>query len=761
VRASRNLFFLPGILERCRRVASQSLILALVCLLARPMPVGAQDEGAAATLVGFSPSAAAAEQQWEQKLQALPDSDQMRRDMQRLSLKPHALGQPYDQENAEWILEQFRADGLSARIEKFQVLLATPKDNELELLSPDPYKADLSEGPVPGDPTSSEPGQLPPYNAFSIDGDVTAPLVYVNYGLPEDYALLARMGISVKGKIVLARYGRSWRGVKPKVAAENGAIGCIIYSDPRDDGFFEGDVFPKGPMRPPQGVQRGSVLDISLGEGDPSTPDLADGNLNPTRLPLAKIPTLTKIPTLPIGYGNAQHLLSALDGPVVPLPWRGALGITYHVGPSPAQVHLKVTSNWNVVNLYDVIAQIPGSEFPDQWVIRANHHDAWVFGADDPLSGTVSVLAEAKAFGTLLRQGWRPRRTVIFAAWDGEEPMTLGSTEWAEVHAKELDQKAVAYINTDNSDTGFLRVQSSHTLEHFFNGVAKSVKDPKGDGTIWQAMKSHQGHPDPDSPEPASDRAQAAADANRADVRVGALGSGSDYTAFIDHLGIASADLRFAGGGRGGVYHSAYDDYYWYTHFGDPTFTYERALAETLGTSVMRLADAQVLPFEFTDFADTIHLYVSQLQKLHDAAKDAPPFDLGPLDAATESLQQAAGAYGAAYSGAAASGQIFEESRDRLGELNRLLYTTERKMLIPNGLPRRAWYRDAIYAPGTYTGYGVKTLPGLREAMEGHNWQEAGNQEQVLVGVLNAVTAQIQEATTQLATGATGTGGAR
>jgi N-acetylated-alpha-linked acidic dipeptidase len=735
-----------------RRVFSRSFEALLIALLSTSMAIGSENEQPIAPLTGYSASAAATEQLWEKKLQELPDPEQMRRDMERLSLKPHALSQPYDHDNAEWILAQFKADGLDARIETFHVLFPTPKDNELELLSPTQYKAVLAEPPVADDPTSGVPGQLPPYNAYSIDGDVTAPLVYVNYGLPEDYAQLARMGIDVKGKIVLARYGRSWRGVKPKVAAEHGAVGCIIYSDPRDDGYFQGDVFPKGAMRPPLGVQRGSVLDISLGQGDPSTPALADGNLNPPRLPISDIKTITKIPTLPIGYGDAEHLLSALEGPVAPMPWRGALGITYHVGPGPAQVHLKVESNWDVVNLYDVVAQIPGSEFPNEWVIRANHHDAWVFGADDPLSGTVSLLAEAKAFGDLLRQGWRPRRTVIFAAWDGEEPMTLGSTEWAEFHARELEQNAVAYINSDNSAKGVLRIEASHTLEKFLNGIAKSETDPDGGGTLWQVMKTRQDKPNPNFPESAEDRDQHAADANRPDLRVGALGSGSDWTAFLDHLGIASADLRFVGV-EGGVYHSTYDDFYWYTHFGDPKFSYERVFAQTMGTTVMRLADAQVLPFEFSDFADTVHVYVDQLHKLHDSDAKAPPFDFDALDASTGSLQQAATAYGAAYANATTAGQVFEEKPEQLADLNRLLYTTERKMMIPNGLPGRSWYRHAIYAPGAYTGYGVKTLPGVREALEGHRWQEAEEQAQELAGVLNAVTAQISEATANLKAG--------
>jgi N-acetylated-alpha-linked acidic dipeptidase len=746
----------PAIAGKCHRVLCWYLPLALLAAPLSPLAARGQSDHAEEALTGYSPAASATERQWEKKLQALPDPDQMRQNMQRLSLKPHALGQPYDHDNAEWILAQFQADGLDAHIETFHVLFPTPKDDELELISPTEFKADLNETPVPEDPTSGTPGQLPPYNAYSIDGDVTAPLVYVNYGLPDDYAQLAHLGIDVKGKIVLARYGRSWRGVKPKVAAEHGALGCIIYSDPRDDGYFEGDIFPQGPMRPPQGVQRGSVLDTSLGAGDPSTPALADGDLNPPRLPVSEIKTITKIPTLPISYGNAQHLLAALQGPVAPMPWRGALGLTYHVGPGPATVHLKVTSNWNVVDLYDVIAQIPGSEFPDQWIIRANHHDAWVFGAEDPLSGTVSVLAEAKAFGALLQQGWRPQRTIIIAAWDGEEPMTLGSTEWAEVHAKELEQKAVAYINSDNSTRGALRVEGSHTLEHFFNGIAQSIQDPKGDGNLWQTMKARQSRPNPNAPITDEEREERAADKNRPDLRAGALGSGSDWAAFLDHLGIASADLRFGGDSEGGVYHSTYDDFYWYSHFGDPDFSYERVFAQTMGTTVMRLADAQILPFEFTDFADTIHLYVGELRKLHDGDKEAPALDFAPLDASTASLEQTAAAYGVVYSRAAAAGQVFDEDHEHLAALNRLLYTTERKMLLPDGLPGRTWYLHAIYAPGTYTGYGVKTLPGIREALEGHRWQEAAQQERALVGVLDAVTAQIKEATAQLSAGESG-----
>ncbi len=709
-----------------------------VVVLAAWLAAGRKTALAPSSIRGFSATTAAAEEHWEEIYRGIPDPGRLREDMRRLTLEPHALGQPYDADNAQWILQQLHADGLDAHIETFHVLFPTPKLRQLVLVAPESYEAKLSEPAVPGDPTSAEAGQLPPYNAYSIDGDVIAQLVFVNYGTPEDYEQLAKMGVDVRGKIVIAKYGEGWRGVKPKVAAEHGAIGCIIYSDPHDDGYFRGDVFPKGPYRPSDGVQRGSVLDISLGEGDPSTPALADGNLDPPRLKPGEIPTITKIPTLPISYGDAEPLLRSLAGPVAPEAWRGALPITYHIGPGPAVVHLRVAFDWKIVPLYDVIAEIPGTEFPDQWVIRANHHDAWVFGADDPVSGTASLLEEARALGELRRQGWQPLRTIVLAFWDGEEPMTLGSTEWAEVHAKELEQRGVAYLNTDNSDTGFLRIAGSHTLEHFFNQVARDVPDPVAAGeSEWQTLRAEELKRA--TPE------RRAEIAGRADLRIGALGSGSDYTAFLDHLGIASADLRFANpDGGGGVYHSAYDDFFWYTHFGDTTFVHERALAQTMGTAVLRLADAPVLPFEFGDFSDTIALYARQLKALTTPAQGAPSFDWSALDLALAQLNQAITKYHDAWKAASTSGQVFALPAPRLAQLNQLLYQTERKMTVPGGLPDgRGWYKDVIYAPGTYTGYGAKTLPGLRQAIEGKQWAEALEQERVVAGALTAVARQI------------------
>src|SRR5437870_2805267 len=542
--------------------------------------------------------------------------------MRRLSARPHHVGSPYDRDNAEWILTKFKSFGLDAQLETIDVLFPTPKERVLELVAPTTFRAKLQEPPVPGDPTSSQQAeQLPTYNAYSIDGDVTAPLVYVNFGVPADYERLERLGVSVKGAIVIARYFGSWRGIKPKVAAEHGAVGCIIYSDPRDDGYTQGDVYPQGPWRPKDGVQRGSVMDMPLYPGDPLTPGVG-ATKDAKRLQVSEAPTITKIPVLPISYGDAQPLLAALRGAMAPQEWRGGLGITYHVGPGPAKVHLRVKSDWSLKTLYDVIARIPGAAAPDEWVIRGNHHDAWVNGAEDPISGLVPLLEEARAYGQLLKQGWKPRRTIIYAAWDGEEPALLGSTEWVEAHADELATKAVAYLNSDtnnrellgstewveahadelatkavaylNSDTnnrGYLDTEGSHSLEQFINDVARDIEDPETKLSVW---KRDQLRAVSDA-KTADERQEAR---QRADLRIDALGSGSDYTPFLQHVGIATLNLGFGGEGGGGIYHSIYDDFKWYTTFDDTSFVYGRALAQTIGTAVMRLADAEVVPYQ-------------------------------------------------------------------------------------------------------------------------------------------------------------------
>jgi N-acetylated-alpha-linked acidic dipeptidase len=681
---------------------------------------------------------------WEEKFRAIPSQQNLREYMQRLSARPHHVGSPYDKDNAEWIAAKLKSWGLDARIETFDVLFPTPKERLVEMTEPAHFTAKLQEPPVAIDPTSNQQSeQLPIYHAYSIDGEATAPLVYVNYGIPADYEQLARMGISVNGAIVIARYGESWRGIKPKVAAEHGALACIVYSDPRDDGYATNDVFPDGPDRPRDGAQRGSVMDMPLYPGDPLTPGVG-ATPDAKRLPISEAKTLTKIPVLPLSYGDAQPLLAALKGPVAPEAWRGALPITYHVGPGPAKVHMRLKFNWDTKRLYDVIVRIPGSEFPDEWIIRGNHHDAWVNGAEDPISGAVAEMEEMRGLSTLLQQGWKPKRTIIYCFWDGEEPGLLGSTEWAETHAADLEKHAVVYINSDTNGRGFLGVEGSHTLENFMNGVMKDIQDPETKMTVWQ--RSH-----------LADVAHAPAERKdeirkRADRRIGALGSGSDYTAFIDHLGVASIDLGYGGeGGGGGVYHSIYDDFYWYTHFSDTDFTYGRLLAETAGTAVIRLADAGLLPFQFANFADTVRVYLDELKKLDSEQREEieernreidegvftatadprekfvpppkgpvpPHLNFAPLENAIDALTHSAQRYDAARQKATAA---------NMQAVNARLIQSERRLTDSAGLPGRPWFRHMIYAPGFYTGYGVKTIPGVREAIEQKRWQEADEQ---------------------------------
>ena len=703
-------------------------------------------------LTGYSAASSRSEREWEGKFRAIPTQQNLRDYMQRLSARPHHVGSAYDKENADWIMSKFKEWGLDAHIENFDVLFPTPKVRVVELVEPTKFAAKLQEPALAVDPTSNQQSeQLPTYNAYSIDGDVTAPLVYVNYGIPEDYEQLDRMGISVKGAIVIARYLHSWRGIKPKVAAEHGAIGCIIYSDPGDDGYVQGDVFPEGAFRPRGGVQRGSVMDMPLYPGDPLTPGVG-ATKDAKRLALKEARTITRIPVLPISYGDAQPLLLALKGPVAPEAWRGALGQTYHVGPGPAKVHLKVESNWDIKTLNDIIVKIPGSTYPDEWVIRGNHYDAWVNGAEDPISGANALLEEARALSELLKQGWKPRRTIIYCVWDGEEPGLLGSTEWAEEHADELRQHAAVYINTDSNGRGFLSAQGSHTLEKFLNGVAREIQDPEKNISVAKRRQLRQ------IADAKSDEERQAI-RKRADFRINALGSGSDYTVFLDHLGIASMNLGYTGESDGGIYHSIYDDFYWYTHFGDPDFSYGRALAQTVGTSVLRLADADVLPYDFTDFADTIHRYVDELEKLlkdkqeevrernqeleegvftatadpkqtyvPPPREEVPPhLNFAPLENAREALIRSAERYQRAFDQATKNGDM-ALSPAAIQSLNAQLLQSERKLANPEGLPGRPWFQHLIYAPGQYTGYGVKTIPGVREAIEQKKWKEADEQ---------------------------------
>src|SRR5881397_962485 len=721
-------------------------------------------------LFGYSAESSRIERQWEEKLRAIPSPENLRAYMQRLSARPHHVGSPYDKDNAEWIASKFKEFGLDTHIEQFDVLFPTPKERVVELVEGGSrFVAKLQEPVLPQDPTSSQQSeQLPTYNAYSIDGDVTAPLVYVNYGIPEDYEQLERLGISVKGKIVIARYYHSWRGIKPKVAAEHGAVGCLIFSDPHEDGFVSGETFPKGAYRPPDGVQRGSVADMPYYPGDPLTPGIG-ATKDAKRLKIEEAPTITKIPVLPISYADAQPLLAALTGPVAPQGWRGGLAITYHVGPGAVKVHLKVKSNWATQPAYDVIGRIPGSTFPDEWVIRGNHHDAWVNGAEDPISGLIAVLEEARALGELVKSGWKPKRTIIYCAWDAEEPGLLGSTEWAEAHAQELQQKAVVYVNSDGNSRGYLSVGGSHTLERFVNDVARDVIDPEKEVPVaerWRARRILNSNGDL--------RREAR---ERADVRIDPLGSGSDYTPFLQHLGIATLNIGYGGEGEtSGVYHSIYDSFDHYLRFADPTFDYAITLSKTGGRAVLRFANADYLPLSLGSLSDTVSQYVKEVMKLATDERDAiaernrqisektfdivddpvrklvvpkpetpaPFINFAPLQNALSRLEESCRNYDNAMRDAAAAVRL--QLPDVQQALDDALRLVELAMITDRGLPRRPWFTHQIYAPGFYTGYGVKTLPGIREAIEQHNWNEASEQIVVVANTLERTAAQIDRA---------------
>jgi N-acetylated-alpha-linked acidic dipeptidase len=582
---------------------------------------------------------------------------------------------------------------------------------------------------------------------------VTGDIVYANYGMPEDYKLLERLGISVKGKIVITRYGGGWRGLKPQLAQEHGAIGCLIYSDPGDDGFASEEGWPAGRQRPSQGVQRGSVQKMMIYAGDPLTPGVG-ATKDAKRLTRETAETILKIPALPISWADAQPLLEALSGPQAPRIFRGGLPITYHVGGvDAAKVHLTVKSDWSLKPIYNVIAMMKGSEYPDQWIVRGNHHDGWVFGANDPLSGNVVLMEEVKAIGQLAKGGWKPKRTLVYASWDAEEPGLIGSTEWAETHAAELQKKAVAYINSDSNDRGFFGAEGSHSLQTLVNQVTDEVTDPQKGVSVSTRMRAKLAVDAAGSSARESTKKAADAAGKGDEIPLEPLGSGSDYTAFIQHLGVASLNIGFGGEGNGGgEYHSIYDSYDHYVKFGDPDFSYGVALAKTAGRIMLRLADADTLPMRFQPVSAAIDGYLKELKTLVDKQKSddeklakllasnayqlasdpakplAPPkaeapvqaLDFAALDAATARLSKATASFDAAY-----SASVGHTSKAQQSQIEQLMSGMEQGLTAPEGLPGRPWFHHMVYAPGMLTGYGAKTLPGVREAIESRRWAEA------------------------------------
>jgi len=713
---------------------------------------------AQSSIMGFTEEGSKTQLQLETDYDKLLKASNLDEWMKYLSAKPHHVGSPYDKEVVDFVAAQFKSWGYEVRIEKFNVLFPTPKLRLVEMIAPTTFKASLLEPPVEGDEYSEQTDEaLPGYNAFSIDGDVTADLVFVNYGIPADYEELERRGISVKGKIVIAKYAGSWRGIKPKLAAEKGAIGCLIYSDPEDDGYYQGDVYPKGAFKNEYGIQRGSVMDMPMAPGDPLTPGYGSTD-DAKRIPISEAKTLTKIPVLPISYHDAKPLLEALEGPVAPSSWRGALPITYHIGPGPAKVHLKLEFNWEQRPAYNVIATVKGSTFPDEWVIRGNHHDAWVHGASDPISGLVALMEEARAVSILVKNGKKPKRTMMYCAWGAEEQGLLGSTEWVETHAKELKQKTVAYINTDGTGAGILGAGGAHNLEKFFDQISKSVMDPQTNVTVFERRNDVQ---------------QVSGGAPWSHYELGALGSGSDYSPFFQHLGIASFNMGFGGESSGGEYHTMYDSYKHYKRFKDPNFQYGVTLAKVAGRTSLRMANADVLPFEFSHFTKIVNGYKDEVtaladklrkeanqhntmiekgmyalannpkenMKVPDAKANVPHFNFAPLENALENLEKQS----MAFSKATQSGVSNVENK---AAVNAILKDMERALTKEHGLPKRPWYKHHIYAPGFYTGYGVKTFPGVREAIEQGEFNEVEQQINILASVINEFSSQIGQALT-------------
>jgi N-acetylated-alpha-linked acidic dipeptidase len=728
-------------------------------------------------LFGFTAEDSATQQALEQRFDAALNPEDLSAWLKNLASEANHVGAPHDKANAEFVRDQFQQWGWDAKIEVFYPLYPTLKQHSLQLVAPTRFVAALKEPPVEGDATSTRTDGMGPYNVYGADGDVTGELVYVNYGMPDDYKDLARRGIDVKGKIVITRYGEGWRGLKPKLAQVHGAIGCLIYSDPQQDGYGQGDAWPKGGWRPADGVQRGSVADMQTYPGDPLTPGVG-ATKDAKRLAIADAKSILKIPVMPISYADATPLLAALTGPVAPPHWRGALPITYHMGPGAAKVHLAISSDWSQKPLYDVIAKIPGSQSPDEWVVRGNHRDGWVFGADDPLAGHVDMMAEGKAIGLLLKSGWKPKRTLVYTSWDGEEPGLLGSTEWAETHAQELQHKAVLYLNSDGNDRGFLSAGGSHSLQRLVNDVASTVKDPET-GVSTQARLRAKLLVDGQDKEASNDDKKAAkVAAAGGDLNIGALGSGSDFTPFLQHLGIASLNIGYEGeSDEDGVYHSNYDSYDHYVRFGDPGFVYGIAEAQTVGHLILRMADADVLPLQFGAFSDAVDGYVGELHELADQKRksavevgklldqnayllaadptrrllpperdpEVPYLNFAPLDNVVDRLKKSTKAYDDSYA-------RFEAGHARLTvvqlkEVNSGLREMEAALTDSRGLPGRDWFKHLVYAPGVYTGYGVKTLPGVREAIEQNHWDEANQYTVITAAALTGYCDRLDKAT--------------
>ena len=704
-----------------------------------------------AVLDGFTPAGSMEERSWEDKFRAVPAPDSAREHLRRLTAEPHVAGTKEDYATAVYVRDQIRSYGIVSDLKEYEVLLPYPKQPSIvELIRPRRERLTVKEPAIAQDPTSSNPKIIPIFNGYSPSGDVTAPLVYVNYGLPPDYEALKKLGVDVTGKIAIARYGNSFRGVKGKVAQDHGAVGLIIYSDPADDGYAQGDVYPKGPWRPADAAQRGSVQFLSTAPGDPLTigrPAIP----GVPRTKMEDVTTLPRIPIQPISYGDARRLLEPLRGPLRPKGFQGGLPFPYHVGGTEyVSVHLKTSMDYQVRKIWNVISRIDGDEEKDRWVIMGNHRDAWVFGAVDPNSGSSAMLEVARGFGALLKQGWKPRRTIVLCSWDAEEYGLLGSTEWAEENAVELKEKAVAYLNMDAAVSGpNFGASSVPSMWKLIRGATRDVKDPKSGQSIyqqWQA-RAHEEEPDPELT-----NAEMASDSTIAEARIGALGSGSDFTPFLQHLGVPASDMGF--GGDYGVYHSSYDSFYWMSHFGDPTFGYHVAAAQLWGTIAMRLADAAGLPLDYRDYASQVREFFEQCMKAGRRRKLAGGLDEKPMNKALQNFSEEAARIEKARQETV---REIEGSRTeandrhpravaRLKRINDALIQVERSLTDERGLRGRTWYTHQIYAPGTYTGYAAQPLPDFRQALDDRNTSNAAEGLGRIVAAIDRATETLRKA---------------
>jgi len=715
------------------RRARTAIILASIFIFPAAISGGKQENPG---IRGFAPARVAAESALEQQMRAIPDPASAESNLRHITSVPHMAGTEASHQVAEWLRDQYRSYGFDAEIVSYSVWLAQPREIKLELTAPGKKILASPEQPFEVDPDNYNKNIVAGFNTFSPSGDVTAPVVYVNYGMQADYRQLDSLGISVAGKIVIARYGGCYRGIKTKLAEEHKAVGLIIYSDPEDDGYVAGDVFPNGPWRPMSGIQRGSVEYTEIYPGDPLTPGVAAAP-NAKRLAPADAANLPRIPTMPINSQDASVILGNLGGPHVPRQWQGGLPFTYHVGPGAAVAHMKVVMDYQQRPLYDVIAKLHGTD-DGEWVVMGNHHDAWVYGAVDPGSGTATMLETAHAFGELVRAGWKPRRTIVMCEWDGEEPGLMGSTEWVEANLAELQANAVAYLNTDVGVAGpNFTASATPSLKELVRDVAREVQDPHDVRSVYNVWLDRATRQQEEPNGIARPNAKMTAPGQ---APIEALGAGSDFCPFFDHAGIPSLDAGFVG--DYGVYHSMYDDFFWMKKFGDPTFEYHVALAKILGTLALRLDESDTLPFDYSAYAAEI------ARAANDLATRATKLGIGSAD--MPSVTDAVAHLTASATRASQAMQQWTNASSdtaTLNEVNRDLVSVEQALLAPEGLAGRTWYKHTIYAPGTYAGYAAEVLPGANEALDRQNAATFTREAAALAAALRRASARLDEIT--------------